>query len=180
MNIPLAEFYARNRERNDIATAEWNARQPFGRFEVSDRVDEWAQGIVEGTPLERLSLTPKTARQWAPLLTAEVTDNHGDPLWWVLNASVGRAVDEGILLPPEPGIVRTSYAHRNQDDSTSGIGWGFVPTASQFLVVNAASAVDIDEVAGGRDVVGGASIVQLIQRAAGALNQPKNGPARSD
>ena len=180
MNLPLAEFYARNRERNDISNAEWDARQPFGRFEVSDRIDEWAQRLVEGTPLERLALTPKTAKQWAPILKRDATDNHADPLWWVLNAIVGRAVDERILLPPEPGIVKTGYATRNQDDSTSGIGWGFVPTAAQFLVVHAASAVDIDEIAGGADALGGASITQLIRRAAGALNQPKNGPARTD
>jgi hypothetical protein len=180
MKLTLAEFYAQNRERGDISTAEWESRQPYGRFEVAYGVDDWAQRVVAGTALGAVPLTPETAAQWMPIVAPQATTNHADPLWWVINALVARAVAEKILLPPEPGTVKTSYSTRDQNDRTDGIGWGFEPEAAKFLVVHASWPVEIDQVAGGPDVVGAASITQLIRIAAGALNSPKKGPSRTD
>jgi hypothetical protein len=180
MKLTPAEFYAQNRERGEISNAEWAARQPFGRFELAYGVDDWAQSIVAGTALGTVPLTPETATQWAPIVAPQATATHADPLWWVINALVARAVEDKILLPPEPGTVKTSYSTRDNNDRTDGIGWGFEPEAAKFLVVHASWPVQVDQVAGGPDVVGAASITQLIRLAAGALNSPKKGPSRTD
>ena len=180
MKLTLAEFYARNRKRSDVSSAEWNARQPYGRFEAAYGVDAWAETVVAGTELSHIPLTPHTAAQWAAIVAPDATPNHPDPLWSVVNALVARAVDAKILLPPELGIVRTSYSTRDINDRTDGIGWGFEPASAEYLVIHASWPVDVDEVAGGPGVVGAASIIQLIRIAAGALNSPKQGPSRTD
>jgi len=180
MALPLTEFYARNRKRHDIAAAEWKSRQPYGRFEVTGQLDEWASSLVEGTELQRTPLTPSTAARWAAVFAPDATPNHDDPLWWVTNKIVARAVADAVLVPPEPGTVRTGYSTRDQEDRTDGIGWAFIPAAAEFLVLHASTPVPVQDVAGGRHVVGAASIATLVRIAADSLNTVRQGPERAD
>jgi hypothetical protein len=118
----LNAFYADSARRWEVARREFQARKHGWHF---------------GLALE--------AAQWADSHAAEA-DPAGGPAGWAASL-VERADEDGVILKPEPGRVRSAFSNRDsRTEETTAIGFGFWPDAAEILVLHAGHAIPFDQV----------------------------------
>lgn len=172
---PLAEHYARNRERAATSKEEWASRQPYPPFLVADAeaARRWADQLVAGTPVADQPLTRGTSAAWAAALGIELTY-----IGFVASEIVQRAIGAGLVVAPEPGKLVIGFATRDREtERETHLGWCFLPDSSEWLVVAANGHVPIDGLAGGEDVTGGTAAATLLELAARSMDDVRQGPS---
>ncbi|NUR26272.1 MAG: hypothetical protein HOV83_10565 [Catenulispora sp.] len=118
----LAAFYADNARHRQTAEREFKARRHGWTFALSPEASRWADSFAATAPPSQ------------------------DPSAWAAHL-VERADADGVIIKPEPGRVRSAYAHRDpQTERETAIGFGFHPDASEALIVHAGTAVPLDAV----------------------------------
>ncbi|GAA2005366.1 hypothetical protein [Catenulispora subtropica] len=117
----LAAFYAGNARRWETAKREFAEREHGWHFALAPEAGRWADSFAAAE--------------------AAATGYAQDPSAWATRL-VEQADAAGVILKPEPGRIRSAYAHRDSRTETeTAIGFGFSPDSSEVLVVHAGQAV---------------------------------------
>ncbi|NUP53925.1 MAG: hypothetical protein HOW97_42395 [Catenulispora sp.] len=119
----LAAFYAESARRWEIAKREFQQREHGWPFGLAPEAEQWADSFSGRSGL------PETPAAWVTGL-------------------VRQADADGVITKPEPGVVRSAYAHRDSwTEMDSAVGFGFQPDAAEVLVVHAGHAVMFEDIA---------------------------------
>lgn len=132
----LAAFYADNARRWEVAKREFSERTHGWRFALAAEADQWAGAFAAAAGVDAGAGTPAAAAVGHPT----------DPSAWAARL-VEQADADGVIVKPEPGRVRSAYAHRDpHTEMDTAIGFGFFPNASEVLIVHAGDAIAYDTI----------------------------------
>lgn len=116
----LTAFYADNARRWETAKREFEEREHGWRFALAPEASRWADSFAAAAPHSQ------------------------DPSAWAAHL-VEQADADGVVSKPEPGRIRSAFAHRDsQTERETAIGFGFFPDASETLTVHAGTAISHD------------------------------------
>lgn len=115
--MDLKAYYAEQRRRRELAEQEFAAR-----------THAWTFGVAPEAATIRWPVLGNDRRATVP------PDR--------LTRLVLAADAAGVLVKPEPGVIRSAFSTRDPDtEETTGEGFGFWPSAASSLVVHGREAI---------------------------------------
>src|SRR3954468_15550977 len=121
----LAAFRPGTARRWDVAEREFQRRSHGWHFGLAPDAGQWADSYAAATATAGRALS--------------------GPAGWVARL-VEQADADGVIVKPEPGRVRSAYAHRDSEtEMETAVGFGFRPDDAEALVVHAGRAIAFDD-----------------------------------
>ncbi|MFJ4649784.1 hypothetical protein ACIP5Y_00775 [Nocardia sp. NPDC088792] len=122
--------------------------------------------------METLPIHAEFFPQWAAALGIEIRFDltYGR----VLGQLARSAGEQGAITLPEPGVLATAFAVRDQrSEQQNGIGFGFYPDSSELLIVQGSALMyaDLDE----KTEVGIPAVLAVLGDIVATLRHPRPG-----